>query len=232
MTAHPRLPVTPGPVDPDPLQALLGRAGVAMAVLDESGWLSMLSPALERLLHRPFELVPAATLPEVFHLHVEGGTRLLHPHEVPLVRAWQGELVEDAIVTVRAPGQPVRHLRVHATPLTRADSTMRGAWAVMTDATSTVAASRGELSRSMAETLNHNLRTPLTLLMGHAELLLDQRDDLPPSAARSVDAMWRAGERLGDVVSCISEWIDVAYAQPGVERPADLTRILERGQDS
>ena len=50
----------------------------------------------------------------------------------------------------------------------------------MTAVTSLVAAARGELSRSLAETVNHDLRTPLTTLLGHAELLIDQQDDLPP----------------------------------------------------
>ena len=84
------------------------------------------------------------------------------------MRASRGEVVEDAIVTVRAPGQPVRHLRVNATPMTSLDGERHGAWAVMTDVTSLVAAARGELSRSLAETVNHNLRTPLTTMLGHA----------------------------------------------------------------
>jgi signal transduction histidine kinase len=187
------------------------RAGLAVAVLDGSGRLSMLSPVLERLLHRRYSDVPAGSLAEEFHLYDEGGTRLLRPDEVPIVRAANGEIVENAVVSVRAPGQPVRHLRVHATPILGVDGKRQGAWAVMTDVTTLVAAARGELSRSLAETVNHNLRTPLTTMLGHAELLLDQEDELPPQAARSVQALWRAGQRLHDVVSWISEWIDVAY---------------------
>jgi hypothetical protein len=121
---------------------------------------------LEKLLHRPFEAVPAESLAEVFHLHGEGGARLLQPDEVPIVRAARGEVVEDAIVTVRAPGQPVRHLRVNATPMVGPDGERQGAWALMADVTSLVAAARGELSRSMAETVNDHLRTPLTTIPG------------------------------------------------------------------
>jgi signal transduction histidine kinase len=128
------------------------------------------------------------------------------------VRASRGEVVEDATVTVKAPGQPIRHLRVNATPMVGLDGERQGAWAVMTDVTSLVAAARGELNRSLAETVNHNLRTPLATVLGHAELLVDQRDDLPAEAAHSVDALWRAGQRLNEVVTCISEWIDLAYS--------------------
>jgi signal transduction histidine kinase len=223
-------PITVPPIDPAALQTLMCRAGLAVAVLDGSGQLSLLSPALERLLHRPFAVVPADSLAEVFHLHSEGGARLLQPHEVPIVRASRGEVVEDATVTVKAPGQPVRHLRVNATPMVGLDGERQGAWAVMTDVTSLVAAARGELSRSLAETVNHDLRTPLTTMLGHAELLIDQQDDLPPAAARSLEALWRAGQRLNDVVTWISQWIDLAYRSAGEGTGADLAEFLDRHQ--
>jgi signal transduction histidine kinase len=222
------IPVAVPRVDPAALQTLMCRAGLAVAVLDGSGRLSMLSPRLEHLLHRQFAVVPAESLAEVFHLYGEGGARLLRPEEVPIVRASRGEVVEDAIVTVRAPGQPVRHLRVNATPMEGLDGERQGAWAIMTDVTSLVAAARGELSRSLAETVNHNLRTPLTTMLGHAELLMDQQDDFPPEATRSLEAVWRAGQRLNDVVSWISEWIDLAYTPGSDGKGADLAEYLDR----
>lgn len=218
------------PVDPAALRTLVCRAGLAVAVLDGCGRLSMLSPGLERLLNRPFEVVPAESLAEAFHLHGEGGARLLQPHEVPIVRAARGEVVEDAIVTVKAPGQPVRHLRVNATPIEGLDGEKQGAWAVMTDVTSLVAAARGELNRSLAETVNHNLRTPLTTMLGHTELLIDQQDDFSPDVVHSLDALWRAGQRLNDVVTWISEWIDLAYTSGGEGKGADLAEYLDRDE--
>ena len=174
--------------------------------------------------------MPAESLAEVFHLHSEGGARLLQPHEVPIVRASRGEVVEDAIVTVKAPGQPIRHLRVNATPMVGLDGERQGAWAVMTDVTSLVAAARGELNRSLAETVNHNLRTPLTTMLGHAELLMDQHDDFPPEAAHSLDALWRAGQRLNEVVTWISEWIDLAYTAAGEGKGTDLAEYMDRNE--
>jgi signal transduction histidine kinase len=224
----PRAPVPS--IDPASLKTLVCRAGLAVAVLDGSGWLSMLSPGLERLLNRPFEIVHAESIAEAFHLYADGGARLLQPHEVPIVRASRGEVVEDAIVTVRAPGQPVRHLRVNATPIVGPDGERQGAWAVMTDVTALVAAARGELNRSLAETVNHNLRTPLTTMLGHAELLSDHEQDLSPDAAFSLEALMRAGRRLEDVVTWISEWIDLAYTPESEGRGTDLADYLERHQ--
>jgi signal transduction histidine kinase len=219
-------------LDPAALQTLLCRAGLAVAVVDGCGRLSMLSPRLEQLLHRSFEAVPAESLPEVFHLYGEGGARMLQPDEVPITRASRGEVVQDAIVTVKAPGQPVRHLRVNASPVLGLNGEQQGAWAVMTDVTSLVAAARGELNRSLAETVNHNLRTPLTTMLGHAELLIDQQEDFPPGAARSLDVLWRAGQRLNDVVTWISEWIDLAYTPGHDGTGSDLAEYLDRHERS
>ena len=232
MPTRRNVPFSVPAVDPAALETLMCRAGLAVAVLDGSGHLSMLSPGLERLLHRGFEAVPAESIPEVFHLYGEGGARLLRPEEVPIVRASRGEVVEDAIVTVRAPGQPVRHLRVNATPMIGPDGEVQGGWAVMTDVTSLVAAARGELSRSLAETVNHSLRTPLTTLLGHAELLIDQQDEFPPGAARSLDAVWRAGRQLNDVVTWISEWIDLAYTPRSDGKGTDLADYLDQNERS
>ena len=221
-------PLSVPPVDPAALRTLLCRAGLAVAVLDGCGQLSLMSPGLERLLNRSFTAVQAESLAQQFHLYSEGGVRLLRPDEVPIVRASRGEVVEDAIVTVRAPGQPVRHLRVNATPMLGPDGEPQGSWAVMTDVTTLVAAARGELNRSLAETVNHNLRTPLTTILGHAELLLDQRDDFQPGVARSLDTVWRASQQLNEVVTWISEWIDLAYTPEGEGKGADLAEYLER----
>lgn len=221
-------PLPSSSVDPAALQALVCRAGLAVAVLDRSERLAMVSPGLEQLLQRPFVDVAAESLAQEFHLYREDGGRILRPDEVPIVRAARGEVVEDALVTVRTPGQPVRHLRVNATPIVGPQGERQGAWAIMTDVTTLVAAARGELSRSLAETVNHNLRTPLTTVLGHAELLLDQHDDLPPQAVSSVEKLWRAGQRLNDVVTWISGWIDLAYTPEAEGKGADLAEYLDR----
>jgi signal transduction histidine kinase len=217
-------------VDATALETLMCRAGLAVAVLDGAGQLSMLSPGSELLLQRPFAAVPADMLAEVFHLYSEGGTRMLRPEEVPIVQASRGEIVENAIVTVKTPGQPVLHLRVNATPIVGINGERQGAWAVMTDVTSLVAAARGELNRTLAETVNHNLRTPLTTMLGHAELLLDREDELSPDVTRSIHAIWRAGQRLNDVVTWISEWIDLAYTTDSEGQGSDLAQYLDRDE--
>lgn len=60
-----------------------------------------------------------------------------------------------------------------------------------------------ELCAKVVSTFNHDLRTPLTTLLAHTELLLEA-EAMPDAAQRSLDAMRRAGEtikqRLADLV--------------------------------
>lgn len=230
MPSREKGPAQGSSVDPAALLALMSRAGIAVAALDDSERVSMASPSLKHLLNRSFADMTATSLAEQFHLYDEDGTRLLEPHEVPIVRAARGEIVEDEIVTVRTPGQPVRYLRVNAIPIVGVDGSRQGAWAITSDVTRVVAAARGELSRSLAETVNHTLRTPLTTLLGHAELLLDDRDALPQRTQRSLEAMSKAGRRLNDVVTWISEWIDLALPPDQEPRRIDLAEYLDRIQ--
>ena len=95
-----------------------------------------------------------------------------------------------------------------------------------------MAAARGELNRSLAETVNHYLRTPLTTMLGHAELPMDQQDEFPLEAARSLEALWRAGQHLNDLVTWISEWIDVAYTPEQEGKGSDLAEYLDRNKRS
>ena len=188
MPSRRNLPFSVPAVDPAAVETLLCRAGLAVAVLDGSGHLSLLSPGLERL-HREFEAVPAEAMADVFHLYGDGGARLLRPDEVPIVRASLGGGGRGRDCHSASSGAAaVRHLRVNATPMVGLDGERQGAWAVMTDVTSLVAAARGELNKSLAETVNHNLRTPLTTMLGHTELLLDQQEDFSAEAICSLRA--------------------------------------------
>jgi signal transduction histidine kinase len=69
-----------------------------------------------------------------------------------------------------------------------------------------------ELRNRLLETVNHELRTPVTKLLGHAELLDDRRDDLPAFAHGSIDAMLRGGRDLAQLLRTVSELADLEAA--------------------
>ena len=81
-------------------------------------------------------------------------------------------------------------------------------------------------ARSLAETVNHHLRTPLTAMLGHAELLGEGHLDLPDEARHSLECLQRAGGRLQDVVLGICELVDIACADRAARREVDLMELV------
>lgn len=59
---------------------------------------------------------------------------------------------------------------------------------------------------SVVDMLNHEIRTPLTILVGHAEMLADL--DLGDQAAHSVRAISAAAARLAKVADALSRTAD------------------------
>ena len=81
-------------------------------------------------------------------------------------------------------------------------------------------------ARSLAETVNHHLRTPLTAMLGHAELLGEGHLELPDEARQSLECLQRAGGRLQDVVLGICELIDIACADRSARRELDISQLV------
>jgi K+-sensing histidine kinase KdpD len=67
-----------------------------------------------------------------------------------------------------------------------------------------------EFARGLMGSVNHHLRTSLTVVLGHAELLIDREQVLPPEMRQSLACLLRAPERLNDVVVWVCDLIDIA----------------------
>lgn len=77
---------------------------------------------------------------------------------------------------------------------------------------------------SLADTINHEFRTPLATLLGHLELMHDYADQLPEDVQLSLLAMSRAGDRLRELVTAAADIAEVASAG-GVARFSDLSGL-------
>jgi signal transduction histidine kinase len=83
-----------------------------------------------------------------------------------------------------------------------------------------------ERNRALVETLEHHLRSPLTVIVGHAEMLVEEGPRLPAEVERSLATVLRAGRRLGDVVDGICDLVDAACADPATVGPVDVSTLL------
>lgn len=209
-------------------RALLEQPGLGLAVVDASGRLTMVSRGLEEFVGQSYRGVRASEFPGRFHLYDAEGDRLLDPSEVPLTRATAGETVRDAVISVRRPGEPVRYLRCNAAPLRGTEGEPFGAFALIADVTAerTAAARHDMIRRLLLDTVNHQLRTPLTVVLANAELLADLPADLPDTVRSPLAAITRASEVLRDTVQRVSDLADLEAGETPQCRLTDVRTLL------
>lgn len=87
-----------------------------------------------------------------------------------------------------------------------------------------------ETQRRFTADASHELRTPVTAIVGHAQYLL-RRTTLQPEQADSLRVIEREGERMGKLVH---DLLELARADAGFEvvrQPLNLREILEAARD-
>jgi signal transduction histidine kinase len=75
-------------------------------------------------------------------------------------------------------------------------------------------------------TISHELKTPLTAILGHAELLADRHPDLS-----SIDAIIRNAGRLNNLVANLLHYSRIQGRRETVRRAVDLAELCEASVD-
>lgn len=83
-----------------------------------------------------------------------------------------------------------------------------------------------ERDRDVMESVGHHLRTPLTVVLGHAELLADREPELPPTVGRAAAPLLRAAQRLHDVVVGVCDLMDLACGGSDDVCVVDVPRLV------
>ncbi|WP_121254596.1 ATP-binding protein [Nocardioides ferulae] len=210
------------------LRTLLAQTAVGVAATDADGRMTLLSPALEELFGQRFEPVSEEEIPDRFGLFCADGDTALRPEELPLARARLGETVRDLVVVSRLPDGRVVHLRCNAAPLRDDSGAIQGAIVLAQDITAERAAreEQQQLRDRLLSTVNHELRTPVTTLLGNVELLHDLSDELPPRLRRLVDPMLTAGGALRELLATISDLVDLEGYAALERRYADVVPLV------
>jgi PAS domain S-box-containing protein len=189
-----------------PLERALQHTAVGLAACDAEGRLTVLSPVLQEILGREFTPVGEDEFTFTFDL-IDGDGEPVPTEQIPIVRARQGEFVRDELLVARRPDGEFVHLRCNAAPLEDAQGRITGAVAFVQDVTAEVLARQQVVDerRQLLERVHHEIRTPLSSLVGHLELLDEVDAELPYRVDLSLQAIRRAADRLHDLLAELDE---------------------------
>jgi PAS domain S-box-containing protein len=162
-----------------------------------------MNPAAERIfryspeiLSKPFVDRKATLRPET----ADGHPYPLEEH--PTLRALRGETVHAEIIVYHPPGaERPFWLTLSAAPIRTGDGHLLGAVSTLTDITAL-----HDLQQErelMLHTISHDLRTPLTVVLGHAELLGVSCQEEQSQA--HVEAILQGGERMNTMIEDLVE---------------------------
>lgn len=137
-------------------------------------------------------------------------------------RAARGEILQAERVWLFDEHRRWRALEVTTEPLASASEDQPTTLLIIDDVTERLAAESQR--REMAAVISHELRNPLTAILGHLELA-QERPDLPRGLRDNLDVMARAGERMQQLVAHILDRSRDTAAP--LREPVDLRQVAE-----
>ena len=179
-------------------------AGDGIAVLDLSGDVVYQNKALNQLLGYPAEMINAVGGPSALFTDADTGRRMTS--RMLQGKSWSGE------TTMRDRGGQKLPVSVRSDVITDQNEEVVGFIVVFTDITERkeyeqklLAAKENaeEISRlksAFLTNMNHEIRTPLTSILGYAELL---GEEVPPRLQSYVRSIQSSGQRLLDTLSSV-----------------------------
>jgi signal transduction histidine kinase len=209
--------------------------GLGMAACDPLGRLTFLSAPLRDLLGESFGAEAQTEPAGLEQLFQQDGLTRVRPEDLPLARARLGEVVVDAVICHRSEAKAIpTFLRCNAAPV--AAGSVNGAVVFVENLTPghegrQVRQGRQHLDDYLISTLNHELRTPLSKLVGYAEILHDMRSQLPVNAVHSMEKICQAADELrelADLISCMGD-LDTPGRLTGAV-PPEVPEQLARGR--
>jgi len=191
-------------------EGLLDKVHAGVVVCNERGELTRFN-SIARAWHGLDVLqIPSEQWSLHYDLFRVDGATLLPQDEIPLLRAWQGEQIENLEICLHAKGQAPRFLLCNGGPLQR-QSGHSAAMVVMHDITELRQAS--EMKSQFMATISHELRTPLTSLGGAIGLLRGGTcGELPVAAQRLLQIAHDNALRLNEL---INDLLDIEKLEAG-----------------
>ncbi|WP_194420302.1 sensor histidine kinase [Microbacterium abyssi] len=144
------------------------------------------------------------------------------PDQTVLARAARGETIQGDRVWLYDTAGRWRALQVSTQPLAGPSDARRTTLVVIDDVTDALEAA--EERRMVSAIVSHELRNPLTAIIGHVDLMLE-REDLPADVAGQLAVVANAGDRM---LRLVSSALDESRPAPAVlSEPVDLRQVTD-----
>ncbi|MCT1477818.1 cell wall metabolism sensor histidine kinase WalK [Microbacterium sp. p3-SID336] len=203
---------------------IIDALGVALVVVTGQGRILQMNDAYRALYGR--DRYGAALPSASVEYDARRGTALA-PSRTTLARAAAGEELRDERVWLYDGAGQWRALAVTTQPIAGAAEGDHIALVVIDDVTAILEAA--EERRAFTAIVSHELRNPLTAIIGHVELLRE-RDDLPGRVPAQIEVIANAGERMQDLVSSMQA--QTARIPHDPFEPVDLRAVVEESAAS
>lgn len=117
------------------MKAVLDNLGESVVACNKQGRLELFNNITENLHGLPVKDIPLEQAPAYYSLYTEDGSRLLETSELPLYRAFSGEVFENVVIRIAPPNLPYRITKVRGQPIKDGSGNTIGAVVVQQDMT-------------------------------------------------------------------------------------------------
>lgn len=190
----------------------------ALAAIGEDGVIQRMNGAYRALYGRDRF---GASLPSPAVEYDDRRGEPLPPDRTILARAARCEIIQGERVWLYDTAGRWRALQVSTQQLAGPTDAKRTTLVIIDDITESLEAA--EDRRAVSAIVSHELRNPLTAIIGHVDLLLE-RDDLPGDVVRQLEVVAGAGERM---LRLVATALDETRPQPVLSEPVDLRQVVE-----
>ncbi|GAA2172288.1 sensor histidine kinase [Arthrobacter parietis] len=207
------------------LEAILDTIDVGLVALDASG-----NRTHTNRQQRSYDLLVQAGNTNddgASHLYAADKSTPVATARYPVQRAAAGETFANYLVWL-GPKDNQRAVSTAATAMKDGDGRFTGSVIVSNDVTDMVEALSAK--EDFVSNVSHELWTPLTSIIGHLDLVLDDDHDLPQNVTHQLCVARRNAERL---YALVSNLLASASGAASVHlRPTDLTGLVEHSIES
>lgn len=181
-------------------QRLLDSLKAGVVACDDSGTLTLFNTTAQHWHGADVMRLPPAEWAHYYDLYAADGLTPLTEDAIPLLRAWQGETVENVEICIAAAGQSLRYVLCSGGLLYPERHGPGAAIVVMHDITEIRHASN--MKSHFLATVSHELRTPLTAISGAVSLLRNgATDPLSETGERLLSIALDNSQRLNELIN-------------------------------